>query len=194
MTVEVLADYIVQKCIDDGQKITDMRLQNILYYIQKSYLKKGKPAFEDDFFTWRFGPAIPSVFYKYAGSGAEPIDVSYGIDTSSIGMREKKKIDPIIEKVRELKPWDISKDILNGRSAWKSSFGFLGHEERDKNIIDKADIKAERSYILDPTKRKPSEAVKNTKVQEKPDYMYFDDDDTEGTSDDGYYKEYSSKN
>lgn len=58
-----LSKYIVSKCIDDGFPISNLQLQKILYYIQRDFLRIGKPAFPDAIEAWQFGPVVPNVYY-----------------------------------------------------------------------------------------------------------------------------------
>ena len=48
-----LSRYIVSKCVQDGCPISNLQLQKILYYVQKEFLKSGKPAFSDDIEAWQ---------------------------------------------------------------------------------------------------------------------------------------------
>ena len=40
-----LSKYIVTKCINDGEPISNLQLQKILYYIQRDFLRQGEAAF-----------------------------------------------------------------------------------------------------------------------------------------------------
>lgn len=120
-TAEELADYIVKKCILDKHPVTNMQLQSILYCIQRDCLKKtGKPAFYNEFSVWAFGPVIPSIYYKYLGFGVEPIDFDFGV--ICIDTETEEFVDPIIEKVRAMKPWDIVTETHKDGGAWKEVY------------------------------------------------------------------------
>ena len=126
-----------------------MRLQNILYYIQVEYLQRKKhPAFADDFSPWKFGPVIPSVYYRYSGFGAEPIDISFNKDIRAISSEDKVIVDAITEKVRSVKLWDITRDILTEKKAWGKCYEIINTIDFGDNIIPKELIKAEKSTLL----------------------------------------------
>ena len=149
MTAVILSDYIVQKCINDKKYITNMRLQNILYYVQIEYLQNRKhPIFADDFSSWKFGPVIPSVYYRYSGFGVEPIDISFDKDTETISSEDKMIVDAITEKVRSVKLWDITRDILTEKGAWAKCYEIINTIDFGDNIIPKELIKAEKSTLL----------------------------------------------
>ena len=59
-----IAKYIINKCTIEKHAISNLQLQEILYYIQKEFLEIGLKAFEDDFEAWPSGPVIPEVCNK----------------------------------------------------------------------------------------------------------------------------------
>ena len=65
-----IAKYIINKCTIEKHAISNLQLQEILYYIQKKFLEIELKAFEDDFEVWPSGPVIPEVYYIYCGFGA----------------------------------------------------------------------------------------------------------------------------
>ena len=110
-----IAKYVVTKCTDDGHPISNLQLQKILYYIQKEYLKSGDIAFGEDIEAWRFGPAVPIVYYEFVGSGAMPIIVRYDVN---LNFEDKKRMDKIIEEKILLNPWDLVSDCHRDGGAW----------------------------------------------------------------------------
>lgn len=115
-----LAKYIVTKCMYDNSPISNIQLQNILYYIQEEYLQKyGKPLFPENIEAWPFGAAIPDVYYYFCGFGAMPISSTYDVD---IEKKDQLIINPIIEEKRILKLWDLLEQILANGSAWEQTY------------------------------------------------------------------------
>lgn len=110
-----IAKYAINKCTRDNHPLSNLQLQNILYYIQKELLQRGMPGFTEEIQAWQFGPAVPEVYRQYCGFGSLPIAVHYAID---IAPKYREVIDPIIEKKRRLQPWDIVRDIHQKGKAW----------------------------------------------------------------------------
>lgn len=57
---------------DQGDLMTNLRLQKLLYFAQGWHLARyGKPLFEDEIEAWPYGPVVPSVYdaYKQHGRG-----------------------------------------------------------------------------------------------------------------------------
>ena len=113
-----LANYIVDKCIEDNAPITNLQLQRILYSVQKDFLKRGSPAFSDDIEAWEFGPVVPNVYFDFCGFGAMPIFISR--DTVLNLSADKNIIDSIVEAKRSLAPWAIAKETHKG--AWSKVY------------------------------------------------------------------------
>lgn len=109
-----LAKYIITKCMEDGCPITNMQLQKIMYCIQKEYLKRGEKAFASRIEAWKFGPAIPDVYYHFCGFGSMPILMEYD---DSIDENEKY-VDPIVVRLRRLSPWDLVSITHKKNGAW----------------------------------------------------------------------------
>lgn len=74
VSVETLADYIINySCIID-KPVTNLYLNKILFIIQAEYYKEyNRLLFHDKFVNWEFGPVIENVYYKYSSYGSLPI-------------------------------------------------------------------------------------------------------------------------
>lgn len=115
-----ISRYIINKCTSEKKYISNLQLQKILYYIQRYYLKKKNiPLFKEQFQAWQFGPVIPQVYYEYCGSGAMPIFERYEVD---IDEDVRKDIDPIIEKKRKMKPWQLVEETHKNGGAWDNVY------------------------------------------------------------------------
>lgn len=116
-----LSKYMVTKCMNEKQPITNLQLQKILYYIQKEFLSMGEIAFYDDFEAWQFGPVVPNVYYYFCGAGSMPIALRYDthIKQTDSGMQY---VDRIVESKRVLKPWDLVEETHKAGGAWDQIF------------------------------------------------------------------------
>lgn len=115
-----LANYIVDKCIEDNAPITNLQLQRILYSVQKDFLKRGSPAFSDDIEAWEFGPVVPNVYFDFCGFGAMFISISKGAVPNLTS--DKNIIDNIIEAKRSLTPWEAAKETHKATGAWSKVY------------------------------------------------------------------------
>jgi len=61
-----IAIYFLYKANIEGDLITNLKLQKLLYYAQAWYLVNfNRPLFNDEIKAWRFGPVIESVYHKF---------------------------------------------------------------------------------------------------------------------------------
>lgn len=62
---------------DEGDVMTHLRLQKLLYYAQGFSLAiLDRPLFEDEIQAWKHGPVVPSVYQAFQGIGYNPIEPS----------------------------------------------------------------------------------------------------------------------
>ena len=127
-----VAKYIITKCARNEHPISNLQLQKILYILQKEYLQRDqKCLFFDDFEAWAFGPNIPNVYYYFCGFGFIPIQAEYD---NKLDLKDTKIIDPVVERKRNLKPWDLLPETQNG--AWN-----IVYQKGEQNVIPLSLIK-----------------------------------------------------
>lgn len=116
-----LARYILKKCIDDENVICNFQLQRILYYIQECFLReKGHEAFPESIEAWQYGPVVPEVYDHYCLYGGQTI-VWMPEDERNIILEDEKDkalIDEIVEKGRNIDPWDTIYLTKKELGAW----------------------------------------------------------------------------
>lgn len=120
MTALEIAKYIVQKCGEEKNTITNKMLQYALCLVQeKTWLRYHHYAFSDDIEAWKSGPVIPSVHNYYSAYGEAPILKApqekptilspwlKDIIDSVLGEMQKKGAETIIrENTAKGSPWD----------------------------------------------------------------------------------------
>ena len=132
MNVIDISEYILQYANNKGQTITNLKLQKILYYIQGYIMTKfDKPAFEDEFVHWQYGPTCKKAYFNYSINRSESIVPNYKKECfipCEMKIVINKVIDKCLEKtVQELINMSISE------SPWKNSDNF--------DVISKNSIK-----------------------------------------------------
>jgi len=69
-----VTDLILYWANRDGDLISNLKLQKLLYYAQAWYLVNfDAPLFGDSIEAWDFGPVIPDLYRKYKRFGCNPI-------------------------------------------------------------------------------------------------------------------------
>ena len=70
INADKLARYIIYYGDIKGTNITMSKLQKLLFFIQKEYIKQtGELLFNEEFEAWEYGPIIPSIYFAYCANG-----------------------------------------------------------------------------------------------------------------------------
>lgn len=102
-----IANYIVYKCNQEKIFINNLKLNKLLYFIQKEYLKKyDRVLFIEDLLPYIYGASVKGVYkvFKYYGRGniEEPVD-----KLVEIKEYDKEVIDKVILKYKDYDPMEM---------------------------------------------------------------------------------------
>ena len=118
-----VARYVVSKAIRDKTPITNMELQNLLYLIQREFLRvKGKAAFRESIEAWQFGPVVLEAYYYFSGAGAMPITICNMENIPDIDEADMRMIDTQIEAARKRMSYEVSINITRKGGAWDRTY------------------------------------------------------------------------
>lgn len=75
MDVIDLSKNIIAYAGAKGYRVTNLKLQKTLYYVQGYYLARyNRPLFDDEIVNWAYGPVVPEAYFRFCSYGASPID------------------------------------------------------------------------------------------------------------------------
>ncbi|GAB4146970.1 MAG: hypothetical protein OHK0017_08110 [Patescibacteria group bacterium] len=78
----------------DEKKLTNLKIQKILYYAQGWYLKDNEqPLFGDKIEAWRYGPVVPYVYQLYKNSENKELP--------SLTIKEKDQLQKLPNSIPE---------------------------------------------------------------------------------------------
>ena len=121
-TASDVAKWILQRndiedMLGDAERISNLKLQKLLYYAQGTFLAMtGRRLFADDIVKWEHGPVVVSVYHEYSSNGRNGI-----IYTDEMAPQEEytKEEESILEMVY---------NYFGQYSAWK--LRNMSHKER----------------------------------------------------------------
>ena len=117
-----IAKYIVTKCSKDDMPVNNLRLQFLLYFAQRKYLRKhGVPLFKDDITARKFGPSIPDVYYCFSIYAGNPINMTFH-KVPKLQEMDKALVDSVIEENRDRSLPDMIKEVQAEGGAWDKTF------------------------------------------------------------------------
>lgn len=72
---KAVANYILDLATVDGERISPMKLQKIIYYAHGWHLAlTGEPLVSDEIEAWGYGPVMPAIYHAFKNFGNEPIN------------------------------------------------------------------------------------------------------------------------
>ena len=112
-----ITDYFLSKTIDEDSKITNLKLQKLLYYAQGFYLALfDKKLFDEEIEAWQYGPVCVSIYHNFKGYGSNVIPYK----------EDKKEFSKIFSS-EQIEFLDEIYDVFGQFSAWK--LRDMTHEE-----------------------------------------------------------------
>lgn len=106
-----IARYIINYSCEIERKITNLKLQKLLYYVQAEFLvSKNERCFDDEIVSWDYGPVVISVYDEFKYSGRMELQkqenyktIEFDENIQNIKMYDKRFDDSyIFEKDKEL--------------------------------------------------------------------------------------------
>ena len=74
ITAVYVANNFLRRGKADEIEITPLKLQKLIYFLYKDYLKRTNDMlFSEPFETWTLGPVVPSVYAEFSSYGKNAI-------------------------------------------------------------------------------------------------------------------------
>lgn len=108
------AKHILAVAYENKLSVSNLGLQKVMYFAIREHKDNHDLLYEiydEPFYTWRYGPIIPSIYRKYRGYGSRAIIEKgekineYSIFDDSIIRILKEDLFTLIDKSREHKFW-----------------------------------------------------------------------------------------
>ena len=111
-----VSEFIILRCNDIGNKIDDLKMQKMLYFVWMDYFKKTRmELFSDPFEAWECGPVVVSVYNKYKSFGDRSLPYSGRNDISE---EDRKILIPFIDKYSALKGSELVRKSHMRNGPW----------------------------------------------------------------------------
>lgn len=138
-----VANNILKKGLENDVDVTPLKLQKLVYFVYKAYLKKtGRELFSEPFETWTHGPVAPSIYVEFNSYGDRPIK-SFASDSqgrcyivTETGCF-KECLDKVWDEYSEYSGTSLSEFTHQKGMAWTKA------KEKGQRYLDVGDIKNE---------------------------------------------------
>ena len=93
---KVIAEWFIHRASAEGDPVTQMKLQKLVYMAHGWNLGLfDSPLIDDVVEAWKWGPVIRSLYGDYVRFGASAIDAEPDLDYPKVGTRTKKLLKKI---------------------------------------------------------------------------------------------------
>lgn len=172
LTANDVADFFLSS-IDsepDGENISNLKLQKLLYYAQGTSLSiLGRPLFADPIINWQHGPVVSTVYHQYKSHGKSPLPASY-IEPDKYQDEEMAVLHFVRAEYGQYSAWKL-RNMTHQESPWLSTDSGSEITLDIMNLFFKDKIKWSFDYDLARLK----ERVEGSFVQ-MPESVQSDDD------------------
>jgi uncharacterized phage-associated protein len=141
-TAKQIAEYFIAKaCAEDG-KMTQKKLQKMLYYAQSWFLVfEGEKLFDDKIEAWLHGPAIYAIYQEYKSFGFFHIKKEINNDLISKLSNSTKKFLDDVWKIYGKYDADYLELLSHNEEPWQKAREGVGEFNASKNEISPASMK-----------------------------------------------------
>lgn len=131
LTAQDVADYFLANVAEDqGDTLTNLKLQKLLYYAQGFYLALyEEPLFDEQIEAWAYGPVVPGIYHKYSDCGTGPIPKPTSFDESKFNGQVGELLNDIQEVFAQFSAWKLA-NMTHEELPWMNTptGGVISHE------------------------------------------------------------------
>lgn len=133
-----VAEYILNIANKDGDLISNLKLQKLLYYAQAWYLVNyGTPLFKEPIEAWELGPVVKEVYSQYKKFKAAPITYqSTNLESDIFTKKQIRYLDEFYDVFSKFTAHELV-NMTHNEAPWKEAF-----ENKEKEIT----LNAMRQY------------------------------------------------
>ncbi len=137
-TVFDVANYFLQNAdYDDGDAITNLKLQKLVYYAQAWHLALcGKKLFSGRFEAWAHGPVCPELYRKCKeyGHDAIPQDALARLGQKRITGESLEILEEVLEVYGQFSASRL-RELTHNEDPWKEARGDCSPGDRCNSVI-----------------------------------------------------------
>ncbi|MCL5771311.1 MAG: DUF4065 domain-containing protein [Actinobacteria bacterium] len=119
-----VAKYFLYKANQEGDLITNLKMQKLLYYAQAWYLVNfGKTLFDDQILAWSLGPVIKSVYDEFKEFRHTPIifEDNFGQIIKQFNKEDLNFLDEFYDQFNSYSAHDLV-NMSHNEDPWKKAY------------------------------------------------------------------------
>lgn len=116
-----LAHNRIAEADEGAEKMSNLKLQKLLYYAQGSFLAvTEKPLFDDEIKAWQHGPVVESVYHEYKQYKSDGIPFEDDFDASSFSNEENELLTSVYEEFGQFSAWKL-RNMTHEEAPWRDT-------------------------------------------------------------------------
>lgn len=120
---DVAHSFILLDQQNDGEGISNLKLQKLAYYAQGFFLALfGKHLFAEPIEAWAHGPVVPALYHEYKQYGSDYVPIPDGFSFDAVTQDELILIQEVYEVFGQFSAWRL-RNMTHEESPW------IEHEE-----------------------------------------------------------------
>lgn len=141
-----IAKYFLIRAEKDGELITPLKMQKLVYFAYVFYLvdKKGRERlFEERIQAWPAGPVVPSLYRELKRYGSAPIKIEKFVDITEEEFLNKNKpevikiLNKVYEKCEQYTAFELVVFSHQEKGWLEARKGLRANEKSNNEILDK---------------------------------------------------------
>ncbi len=141
-TADQISDWILVN-YKGKEKITNLKLQKLLYYCQAWYLAfNNKPLFKDEIQAWLHGPVVPEIYRKFKEFAWNPIEPKEAITPIELDDDSENLVREVLKEYGDVDPKSLEAMThnedpwINARKGIRSPHDYWEGEVKCKDMRD----------------------------------------------------------
>jgi len=107
---------------DEGDFISNLKLQKLLYYAQGIHLAMfNEPLFDEPIEAWAHGPVVRKVYDEYAGYGANPIPRPSELNLKMLNKNMRNFLNEVYSVFGQYDAWKL-REMTHDEPPWKDTY------------------------------------------------------------------------
>lgn len=125
---------------DDGEGITHMRLQKLLYYVQGFHIALfNEPLFENRIEAWQHGPVVREVWNRYCDQGRNVLQSPGVVENGTMTTDQLSLLGDVWNVYGQFSAWKL-RNLTHQESPWLDAIAVGENTEITHNSL--------RAYFL----------------------------------------------
>jgi uncharacterized phage-associated protein len=132
LSAKRVADYfLAQGKEEEGDLVTNLKLQKLLYYAQGCHLAlHDKLLFPEPIEAWNHGPVVPEIYHKYKTYGSAGLPCPSDFDFTKYSNGNTSFLDEVYSVYGQFSAWKLSQ-MTHEEPPWKEAFASRGVISQD---------------------------------------------------------------